>query len=411
MPPKRKALASTNANANAGGRKVARKGSPHEITDAELEDRVGDKLLESNLRHTKDRWAKVSGSKNLYTTFLTRYKNRRYACEFMCVCNPLKLSEDLESEDDVHSEDSEQDDNSTNDEAGDASPTETQACDQGKTCPCTKPASELPDHPYTMTRAGLGRGALANALLDLRDPDAFLLHTFKYHMTYGALEVVQNLFLDFDLAFGGMEVCETWPIIEGLALFMLVGGGRIMCESDDQEMVQKTVDQIARMVLSGFALVEHRNQVKSAKNAGWVVSLYAEFAKQMRQADLMEEHHMGKTKAFKFRAGNLDLYLRTYAKRWGFTIPDAVDDSLDLDQLTLPSSTGRDPWGWKRTFPGYAGYCSAPLYAFRGEKRQGIGGDGLDVTSWTKAERKRVTYGGKEFDSVESQIATMLSST
>lgn len=142
-------------------------------------------------QHAKTRWSKVSGSKNLDTDYIKSMKDPEHAYEFMCNCNPMKSRDD-----DDYDEDDEEDEE---EERGNDSA--KKRCDGGDTCPCGTPATSLPDHPYTISRAGIAKHRTAGDMMDFRDPDSFGMYTYNDHMAYGAVEVVQNMFLDFDEAY------------------------------------------------------------------------------------------------------------------------------------------------------------------------------------------------------------------
>ncbi|OAQ60885.1 hypothetical protein VFPPC_01928 [Pochonia chlamydosporia 170] len=261
MPPKRKALKSTNPNINECSN--GKKAKPAAAQEAPLEPQLQDILLQSTIKHRQQRWAEVSGSKNLDINYQIATQNPRLAYEFICICNPLQgrdgaYNEENEAEDDCDASDENEEPN-------------TQACDKGKTCPCGKPAALLPSHPYTMTRAGLARYRMAGDMMNLRSPEAFAMYTFNDHMAYGALEVVQNMLLDFEEAYKAQQWREAWAVVEAMALFMLVGEGHTMCMADDGEMIEKTVAQITRMVLAALAVLDGRAQLADdtdTKNLG-----------------------------------------------------------------------------------------------------------------------------------------------
>lgn len=58
-------------------------------------------------------------------------------------------------------------------------------------------------------------------MYDVRDPDNFGMYTFNDHLAYGALEVIQNLMLDYEEASNWQE---QWWVCEALALFLFARG-------------------------------------------------------------------------------------------------------------------------------------------------------------------------------------------
>lgn len=387
MPPKRKALESDPDTINR--RSTAKKAKPATSAQgATPEPQLQDDLLQTTIKHRQQRWAEVSGSKNLDIEYQKAVQDPARAYEFMCVCDPFKGG------DNAYDDDSEPDDDSDASDEGEEP--NRQSCDNGKACPCGKSAALLPSHPYTMTRAGLARYHMAGDMMNLRDPDTFAMHTFNDHMAYGALEVVQNMLLDFDEAYKVQQWRESWAVVEGMALFMLVGEGNTMCMADDGDMIEETAEQIVRMVLTALALLEHKAQLANdtdIKNLSWVMGLYQEVAKSMQGQGLLDKAPTSNIE--KFHAGDLNLYLQAYAHRCSITLPGVADASTEAG-ITMPSMDAKDPWDWATTFSNYQLVCEPPGYAYRGTHRRSIGGDGLDISTWTSAERKRHAFDHKD---------------
>ena len=226
-----------------------------------------------------------------------------------------------------------------------------------------KTQTSLPSHQYIISRAGLMRYHIAGHMMSLRNPDAFAMHTFNDHMPYGALEVVQNLLLDFDEAYKDKQLREALAVVEAMALFVERAEGDMMCMADDGEMIQMTMVQIARMVLTALGALERNGHLlddSASKNLNWVMALYMQMASTMRQQGLLENTRPSKAKTFKFRADNLDLYLRSYAHRFAVTVP-SVDVSKNAN-IAMPKPDAKDPWNWARGFADYPeGMCRALL--------------------------------------------------
>ena len=351
------------------------------------------------------RWAKVSGSRTLDMQWQDIVKrDGRKTRDYRCVCNPFTQqasddSEDESADGELHEgHDEKSSDDSGNDGAKDPK------CDGGDHCPCGKPAADLPSHPYRFTIGGMKRRNLMKTMMHLRNPDNFDMHTFGDHMCYGALEVVQNAFLDFDEAFKTRNWWAMWFVLESFVMFMQFGDGELMYMGDDGLMVKETVAQAARMVMAGLASLEifHRlddddDDEAYISNVGWIIRLYLEMATSWRVMDLIGPAKATKPKNFNFRPNNIDLYLRAYATRCGIAVPDMKAEDLAKDtNLTLPNKDGSDPWNWAQSFAKYRRECVAPIYAFRGHARRVIGGDGLDITRWHPEERKHCHFENKD---------------
>jgi len=195
MPPKR-AAPSSSAASNAPAKKLrpSTKGTGAENAAA--------------LEPARDpRWAPLSGSANADMNYKITMSNPVEAYSFTLLCQPPFPNGD---EDDEEDEDEEP----------------KQRCDGGKTCLCSKPAADHPDHPWKLTVAGKTKYFIQHTQCDLRDPDNFEMYTFNDHMAYGVLEVIQNLFLDYQNA--GDNVKEQWVVCEALGLFLASGRGMEM---------------------------------------------------------------------------------------------------------------------------------------------------------------------------------------
>ncbi|CAG9993052.1 unnamed protein product [Clonostachys byssicola] len=388
-PPKKRGKNTTDAPPESSASGPAPPEEPGNV-----DEQAWERLYESRSIGRKYRWSEVSGSKNLDENYFITTKNPTEAYEFVCQCNPVKKYDDDEDDDEDDEDDEENPGDGEEGQAAEAA----KKCDEGKTCSCGKTAASLPSHPYTLTRAGIAKYHNAQHMIDLRNPDAFSMYTFNDHMAYGSLEVVQNLLLDFEEARHDKMWREAWAVTEAMALFMVIGAGGDMCMADDGDMIQATAHQIMRMALTSLAILESEGKLteaSSVKNIGWIIGLYLKMTDLFRDMGLAEEEPQpSKAKAFKFRYGNFELYLRVYARRCNVTIPDESSSPSDTD-LTMPKESAKDPWSWTRSFSEYQG-CFAPYYAYRGAHRRKVGGDGLDITTWTSAERKAASFDKKD---------------
>jgi hypothetical protein len=90
-------------------------------------------------------------------------------------------------------------------------------CDGGVTCLCNKPAAEHPNHTWVVSFAGKHKFHAQEVHCELRCPDNFGMYTINKHYSYGILEVLQNLILDFEEA---DNYNERWAVCEALAYFL-----------------------------------------------------------------------------------------------------------------------------------------------------------------------------------------------
>ena len=370
MPPKRKAPEPTDTS--AGSKPGANKQS-NKKSKSTKEDGVPS-LPDSAIKHL-DRWAKVSASKNLDINFQTTMQDPAYAYKFQCVCNPFRSRDGEEAGDDDEDEES-----SAKGGCG------------SKTCVCGSDAAAHPTHPYTITKAGMARHHHTATMVNFRDPDAWNMYTFNDHSAYGALEVAQNLMLDFDEAYKSNDWREAWTVVEGMSLFMQLGPGTQMSLANDGELIQQTAAEISRMVLAALSLLDTNGKLVNdgeVKNIGWMIKLYQRMAGDFRGHGLLEDARPSKAATFRFNANNMDLYLQAYAKERGITVPAGGVEDVDIK---MPKLDTKDPWGWTKSFPKHKREATPAGAFFRAPGSAPFGGDGLDITTWASKDRKAAAF-------------------
>jgi hypothetical protein len=98
---------------------------------------------------------------------------------------------------------------------------------------------------------------------------------------------------------------------------------------------------------------------------------------------------------FGIQGGGLDKRVLAYAKKHNIELKGLSDienklekPKAEADMLELPASDAKegDPWGWKQALAQYK----------KKHGRPGIGGDHLDITTWTSAERKKASFDKKD---------------
>lgn len=97
---------------------------------------------------------------------------------------------------------------------------------------------------------------------------------------------------------------------------------------------------------------------------------------------------------FHIQAGDLDKKVLAYAKKYNIElkglsdIEDKLKDSREeAEKLELPSSDDKDgdPWDWKKD-----------LAQYKKDYGPKFGGDALDISTWTPAERKQAAFDKKD---------------
>ncbi|KAI1780282.1 hypothetical protein F4818DRAFT_1423 [Hypoxylon cercidicola] len=355
-----------------------------------------------------ERWSAVSGSANADADYKTTWKNPDKWYSFVTICSPLKDEDEDEDEDDEDEDD--EDDDENEDDEGDG-------CGR-KHCVCLKPLAENPEHPWVISQAGYRKYSTQRIHLELRNPDNFQMYTFNDHAAYGGIEVVQNLLLDYvEAAERGWR--EQWAVCEGLGLFLLSPMSGIMTMADDGKCVEETMRLIGRMFLNMLAQLDDQNLVGDAtdvKDLGTIMAIYLKIATDMRQYGILE--HDGKKGTKKFKPERFDDAILSYANQRGVTLqgPNDIDEltaNLNGD-VELTNKGAKDPWGWKAGLTNYKkAYAGLTNFMVK-KKSSDIGGDALDITTWTSAERKAKNFdkkdplGKREIDAIKKGLVMQL---
>ncbi|KAJ5532548.1 hypothetical protein N7494_009100 [Penicillium frequentans] len=300
------------------------------------------------------------------------------AYDYICLCKPFHRwgsdGDDEEDEEDDEDEDEDEDDAEKEKEA---------PCDIGKTCVCFKPAAEHPEHPWVITNAATWKLRTLNIMISMRDPDAFGMYTYNDHFGYGILEMLQNLILDFEEA---KTWKEQWAICEGTALFFARGNADPLWMVDDGEGVEAVISLIGTMFVTTLAMLDREGLLKPDSEAKSLGAVMAAFIRVIAEVG----------PDYGIEAGSLNAKVLAYAKKHNIELKGLSDiadtDNYkkykeDADKLELPASDDQkgDPWGWKKALTQYK-----KLY---GPK---IGGDKLDISTWTSAERKKAAFDKKD---------------
>lgn len=197
---------------------------------------VSNPNLNTTARRTMDkprskRWAPISGSANAAESYKERCRRlpaeRVYAYE--CWCGPPFTIGDDDSDEgsDMSSAKSWSDTDSEThgdedeiiEDGRDGTRPQKSRCDAGKTCLCAKPANDHPDHPWITTKAGKMKYLTQFEMMALRCPENFDMHIYSGFESLGAVEVFENLVIDFVESEDNWQ--EQWAICEALAFFLL----------------------------------------------------------------------------------------------------------------------------------------------------------------------------------------------
>ncbi|KAI0472329.1 hypothetical protein F4859DRAFT_101250 [Xylaria cf. heliscus] len=347
-----------------------------------------------------DRWAAVSGSANAEGDYRMVWKDEEKAYSYITLCSAFYVEdsdeEEEEDSDDEKEEDEEEDGEEDDDDEDERTKRLGPRCEK-KRCVCFKPLSSNPEHPWVISWAGMKMFNNQFTHVGLRDPDNFSMYIFNDHANYGALEVLQNLFLDFEEAARekrGDGWREQWAVCECVAHWLLHHAGASFTQIEDGVSVHETTRLVGQMFLSMLAQLDEQELVGDAtavRSLGCTMAMYMALASEMRIYNALDDGPRNATpsKASKFQPDYFDDAILSYANKRGVTLRGPADIEEIVAQavgdVALPAKNAKDPWGWRAALKEYT-------------KSQGgkIGGDGQDITAMPSAERKKFSSNGKD---------------
>ncbi|KAI0552862.1 hypothetical protein F4679DRAFT_581369 [Xylaria curta] len=355
------------------------------------------------------RWAAVSASANAEGDYRMVWKNEEKAYGYITLCSAFYVDDDDsdnewetdgdgdedgdEGEEVVEQQEKEKSNADESDKDGRLGP----RC-QKKHCVCFLPLSANPEHPWVISWAGFRKFNCQFTHAMLRDPDNFSMYTFNDHAGYGILELLQNLFLDFEEAAKekrGDGWREQWAICEGLVHYMLHPSTAPLMMIDDGDSLHESMQLVGRMFLSMLAKLDDLGLVGDAtavKSLGCTMAMYMELATNLRESDALEEDYdsdESSPEGRKFQPDSYDDAILSYANKRGVTLrgPDDIEETIAKanGDVKLPAKNAKDPWGW-----------TAALKKYKKDQGGKIGGDRYDITTMSSAERKEASFDNKD---------------
>lgn len=152
-----------------------------------------------------------------------------------------------------------------------------------------------------------------------------------------------------------------------------------MIRVDDGEGVQVFIEVIKTLFLSMLATLERNNLLEpdsKIKNLGHIMALYIRYV-----VDALPDYSI--------ESNDLEAHIFAYAAKHKIELPGLEGSNVDREELQenaqkikLPEPTAKknDPWDWAKCLREY-------------KKNYGpIGGDKLDITTWTSVERKKHSF-------------------
>ncbi|KAI0112263.1 hypothetical protein GGR51DRAFT_508660 [Nemania sp. FL0031] len=394
MPPKRKSAASSGPASKKSKQAAAAAPPPAEPAEEYEPPR-------------SKRWSELSGSANAEGHYRMVWKDEEKAYSYITLCSASYIRSKLEDDDydDDEGEDSETEegDEEEEDEADDDEERLGQRCSKKK-CVCFKPLASSPEHPWVISWAGFRKFNNQFTQTNLRDPDNFGMYTFNDHAAYGSLEVLQNLFLDFEEAGkekrGGWR--EQWAVCECIVHWLLHDMGQIFIQSDDGEGVHDAVRLVGRLFLAMLAQLDGLSLVGDAtavKSLGCTMAMYMVLAHDMRKCNAIDDSpRKPYGSAGKFQPDYFEDAVLAYANKRGVTLrgPANIEEIIAdaVGDVALPARNAADPWGFKAGLRTYKSRYAGSLLSPMGPKS--IGGDKYDITAMSPRERKEAAFDGKD---------------
>ncbi|KAJ5656372.1 hypothetical protein N7507_008322 [Penicillium longicatenatum] len=257
--------------------------------------------------------------------------------------------------------------------------------------------------------------------VDVRDPANFDMHTKEDHAGYGVMQVVQNLIIDFERA-GRMEGNwkDQWALCEAMAMVHLSGSAETLNQYvylshlvvtlllisnfvvDDGESVKSVWKLISFMFLSMLIALENEGLLgpkSKVKNLGMMMALFLQLMKKERPSDGKNFEIYVFAFAILHQVELIGLPKSTFDMLWEEflrnpdILPGAVSDSdsdsgsgSESDSEPDSNSDSEYPWVVKDALDDY----------MEQKTPRSVGGDDLDITAWTSAERERYHFGGQD---------------
>ncbi|KAL2126547.1 hypothetical protein VTI74DRAFT_708 [Chaetomium olivicolor] len=354
-----------------------------------------------------ERWAPISGSANVEADYKLATQNPVTAYNYVCMCSPPFDNND-EEEEDEDEDDADKENEETEEDGEPRKSSKRVKCDGGETCLCNKPAADHPEHVWQLTFAGKKKFFAQQIHFQLRCQDYFHMYVFNKYEGYGVLEMLQNLVLDF--AEAARNYKEQWAVCEALAFFLKTDVAFSVTRIGDGATVDAVFQLIGRLFLSMLAQLERESLFTEIRNLGLIMALYMDFARASRDYGLLEESRkvaLGPAKdKKKWSPHAFDNHILAYARKYDIKLvgPSKLDEIIaDADEkvdLPIPDLSAKkpDPFGFDKALKKYKveyGGITAWM-AQTSNNRTPIGGDNLDITTWTSAKRKEKSFDNKD---------------
>jgi len=134
------------------------------------------------------------------------------------------------------------------------------------------------------------------------------------------------------------------------------------------------------------------------KSLGCTMAMYIALAAEMREFGVLGRSRRKYTGKKALQPDFFDDAVLSYANKRGVTLrgsPNIEELVADLvADVELPQKNAKDPWAWKAEFKKYEKmYAGVAPYV---KATASIGGDSLDITTWSAAQRKQASFDKKD---------------
>ncbi|KAL6862092.1 hypothetical protein J3F83DRAFT_716909 [Trichoderma novae-zelandiae] len=292
--------------------------------------------------------------------------------DFVCIFPPAceaKDSEDEEGED--------EDDDEEGDEGARARRSKSREENIALDKLVGKLASLHPEHKWVSTMRGNERHKWWISELLKRDQDDFLMHVYNDFTSYGTIEVMENIFVNFEMVLKRKThtPMELWYELEGLALVLNSGCIEFqMC--DDPDRCGQILELVGYMTITVItSLKKNKLFIKDSQipNIGIMLALVLTYAHTMG-TDFGWEDNVAWTPYVVKQATIAKITLAG---------PRKFAETLEEINEQGAGETTASQAKWSRgTFP-----SKLAAYGSRG-------GTQFDITKMSAAERKKHSYGG-----------------
>ncbi|KAI1086877.1 hypothetical protein F5B19DRAFT_108018 [Rostrohypoxylon terebratum] len=160
----------------------------------------------TNMPTRSTRWSAVSASANADADYKTTWKSPDRWYSYVTICSPIQDDDDEDDEEEEEEEDGDEGKEKDDDKQAEGETRDGPKCGK-KHCLCFKPALQNPDHPWLVSMAGYKKYHTQHIHSNLRDPDNFQMYTFNDHASYGCIEIMENLFLDYGYCKPATQSC------------------------------------------------------------------------------------------------------------------------------------------------------------------------------------------------------------